>query len=65
MTRPMRFKDDTDRTYLNRIEDYLMFLEHENKHMRDLIDELQKVRTSIDSVLFNFKVYQEYYGKDE
>lgn len=65
MTRPMRFKEDTDRDYLNRIESYVTFLEHENRRMRDLVDELQKVRTSIDSVLLNFKVYRESYGKDE
>lgn len=65
MTRPMRFKEDTDRDYLMRIEPYVMFLEQENRRMRELIEELKKVRTSIDDVLFNFKVYREYYGKDE
>ena len=65
MTRPMRFKDDTDWDYLMRIESYVSFLEHENRRMRELIEELKKVRTCIDSVLLNFKVYREYYGKDE
>ena len=65
MTRPKRFKEDTDRDYLNRIETYVGLLEYENKRMRALIDELQKVRTSIDDVLLNFKVYRETYGKDE
>ena len=65
MARPMRFKEDTDRAYLNRIEKYLEHLEYENRRMRDLIDELQKVRTSIDNVLLNFKVYRETYGEGE
>ena len=65
MARPMRFKDDTDWDYLMRIESYVSFLEHENRRMRELIEELKKVRASIDDVLFNFKVYREYYGKDE
>lgn len=65
MTRPMRFKEDTDRDYLNRIETYLGHLEYENKCMRELIEELLKVRTSIDNVLLNFKVYRDIYGKDE
>lgn len=65
MTRPMRFKEDTDRDYLNRIEIYLNQLEYENRCMRDLIEELKKARASIDNVLLNIRIYKETYGKDE
>lgn len=65
MTRPMRFKEDTDRDYLNRIEIYLNHLEYENRCMRDMIDELKKARASIDQVLLNIRIYRETYGKDE
>lgn len=35
MTRPLRFKDDTDWDYLMRIESYVSFLEHEKRRMRN------------------------------